>query len=207
MGFGPQLKKFLGRQAVQQEFIIREKPRDMSFEVIRNVLQRAHQQNFDKGIVMTTPTLSAEELEKKVGPDGKCFIALKGDEVVGTASFRIRDINRWYHTGKTAEFIMDAIVPEYQGNHIFPMLEAARMKALEEIGIKTIRFDTAEKNRRRQKLALKNDFVYVDFVSFNANHYSVVMFRWLEEKPFSKAWCLFRYYKKKIHLKYCRRPR
>ena len=173
----------------------------MSFEVIRNVLQRAHKQNFDKGIVMTTPTLSAEQLEEKIGPDGKCFIALKGDEVVGTASFRIREINRWYHTGKTAEFIMDAIVPEYQGNHIFPMLEEARINALKDIGIKTVRFDTAEKNRRRQKLALKNDFDYVDFVSFNANHYSVVMFRWLEKRPFPKAWCLFRYYRKKIHLK------
>ena len=189
-----------------QEFIVREKPTEMPYDVIHDVLQRAHQRNFEKGIIMTTPTLSAEELEKKVGPDGKCFIVLKGEEVVGTASFRIREIKRWYHSGKTAEFIMDGILPEYQGKHIFPMLETARIEALREIGINTIRFDTAEKNKRRQKIARKNHFVYVDFVSFNANHYSVVMFRWLGKSPFTKIYCLFRYYKKKIHLKTCYKP-
>ena len=97
---------------------------------------------------------------------------------------------------------MDGIVPEYQGKHIFSMLEAARMNALYEIGINTIRFDTAEKNTKRQKIAKKFGFSYVDFfASYKINHFSVVMFKWLGERPYSQLYCLLKYYKRKIYIK------
>ena len=74
-----------------------EKPVDMSFEVIRDILQKAHKTNFDKGIVLHTTTLSAEELKDHIGKDGKCFVAMDGDRPVGTASYRIIKRKSWYY--------------------------------------------------------------------------------------------------------------
>ena len=177
------------------------KPDSIPYDKIHDVLLKAHKNKKKNGMTMRNVSLSGEEIKEKIGKDGKCYVALDGEKIVGTASYRIRTINKWYHKGKTAEFILSGILPEYRGKHIFPQLEEIRIAALKEAGINTIQFDTAENNARRQEIAKKVGYYYVDFFASHSNHYSVEMFRWLDKPPFSKGYCALRYHLKKIYIK------
>ena len=59
-----------------------EKPDWVSWEDIHNVVWKAHENNRLKGIIMSYPALSGDEIKDKIGKDGKLFTALDGDKGV-----------------------------------------------------------------------------------------------------------------------------
>lgn len=184
-----------------------EKPEEVSWETIRSVLQEAHQAHFDAGIVMYTTTLTAEELEKRVGSNGKCYVAMDGDVVVGTLSFIHKHFQRWYCQGETAELTLQGVIPSYQGRHIGTNMIKMCEKEIRKLGINTICFDTAEQNTVRIKMALKDQYRLVDY-HFNNGHFSVEMLKWLEHCPFSKTSCKLHYElkKMKVHIIHAIKP-
>ena len=182
------------------EIRVIEKPDNVSYDTIRDIIHQAHQEHFEKGIVMKITTLSAEELEERiVKHNGKCYIALENEKVVGTLSYIIKRLNHWYKRGDAVELTMLSILPDYQGKHVFSKLykkleEEVRMKQYD-----TICFDTAVANIHVQLLYTKQGFTYVDFLSFPSRHYSVEMVKWLNGIPFSKYYCDLRYKLKKLY--------
>lgn len=190
-----------------EEIRIIEKPETVSWETIRDVLQKAHQVHFDTGIVMHTTTLSAEELEKRVGSNGKCYVAMDGNAIVGTLSFIQKKYRRWYCNGTVAELTMQGVLPTYQGKHIGTNMTKICEEDIYKSGIKMICFDTAEQNTIRIHMALKDQYRLVDY-HFNNGHYSVEMMKWLEQCPFSQWYCMMRFNIKKIsvYLRHAIRP-
>ncbi len=184
--------------------VVMEKPDSISFKEISDVLLKAHEQHRKNGIYMRVPHLPPAELEKWIGDEGKCFVALNGDTLVGTGSYMIRDLNRWYHKGKAIELTMEGILPEYQGRHIFTMIQKARDEIIKSSGYRVVYMDTAEKNTRRLLVAEKEGYIPVDFLfpSINSKgHYFVSMMKWLDGSPFSKEYCIFRFRIKRIRVK------
>ena len=189
------------------EIRIMEKPEEVSWETIHDVLQQAHQAHFDAGIVMFTTTLTAEQLEQRVQNNGKCFVAMDGDQVVGTGSFRIKRFNKWYCKGDSAELTLLGVLPSYQGRHIASDLTKIREEEIRRLGINTICGDTAAQNTPRIHIALRDHYRLVDY-RYNNGHYSVEMMKWLDTCPFSETYCAFRFKTKKafVHLKHTLRP-
>lgn len=183
------------------EIKIIEKPESVSWETIRDVLQQAHQVHFDAGLVMYTTTLTAEQLETRIKKNGVCYVAMDGDQVVGTGSIRIMDFHRWYCNGSAAEFTMLGVLPSYQGRHIGTELTKAREEEVKRRGIGTICFDTAERNTRKIQMSLKDQYRLVDY-RFRNGHYSIVMVKWLEKSPFSKFYCKMRFNYKKTKVRF-----
>ncbi len=189
------------------EIRVIEKPESVSWETIRKVIQQAHQVHFNKGIVMRTTTLSAEEIEERVGKDGKCFVAMDGDKVVGVGACRLKSFKRWFLHGDAMEFTLGAILPSYKGKQIYPMLTKVREEEARRQGIYVLCGDTAEGNTRILKMYSDLGFVYVDFYSFHfSKHYSVEMMKWLHGCPFSGAYCFLRFHLKKLYVKLRYKP-
>lgn len=190
------------------EIRITEKPEEISWETIRSILQQAHKIHHDAGIVMYVSTLSAEELENRVRKNnGKCYVAFYGDQVVGTASYIHRAINRWYYKGDICEQTMVAVLPSFQGRHIATELTKVLEEELQRQGIPAVCFDTVEQNTGKIEMELRNRYRLVDY-HFNNGHYSVEMMKWLDMCPFSERYCKMRYLlkKTKVRMKHTLRP-
>ena len=183
------------------EIKIIEKPDNVSYQTIREILQQAHKANFDAGIMMAVPNLSADGLREHVGENGKTFIAVDGEKIVGTLSFRVVHINKWYWKSDLAEETMVGIIPEYQGKHIYPMLEKVSHDFIRKMGYRGIRFDTAETNKKKLRLAEIDGYRYIDFKAPKTNHYNVVMLRWLDGCPYSLFQTNFYFKLKKLLIK------
>jgi len=186
------------------EVIITEKPDSVTYQEISRVLREAHREHIRNGIVMRVPSLPPEELEKWVGPDGKCFVAMDGEQVVGTASYKVRAFRRWYCRGNAAELTMDGVLPEWQGKHILTMLNRAREEAILRMGFRVLYLDTAEENIRRLKIAEKEGFIPVDYLFPNSRSkgkYFVCMVKWADHSPFPRWYCRFRFQLKKLFVK------
>lgn len=173
-----------------------EKPEYISYKDISDILKKAHEQHRKNGINMGIPALPPEELEKWVGDEGKCFVALDGDRLVGTESFMARKLNRWYCKGKVAEMTMQGVLPEYQGMHISSMLNKSSEEAIKKLGYTAIYFDTAEANDKRIRIGEKEGFVLVDYF-WTGDHYSVGMVKWLEARPYPAWYCRLRFQMKR----------
>jgi len=185
-----------------------EKPEEISWDTIHDVLQKAHQVHFDAGIVMYTATLTAEELEKRVvGSNGKCYVAMDDDTVVGTLSFIHKHFQRWYCQGESAELTLQGVLPSYQGRHIGTNMIKMCEKEIRKQEINTICFDTAEQNTIRIKMALKDQYRLVDY-HYNNGHFSVELMKWMDQCPFSRIYCMLRYVLKrmKVHLVHALKP-
>ena len=145
-----------------------EKPEEITFEQIREVLWDANERNRRDGFYLSTASMPGEKLKERLGPDGKCFVALAhkdgADEplLVGTISIRYLDRRRWYAKGRVADYMLAAVISSYQGKHINSMLA-------EKV------FETARE------------------ANPGGDHYSVIMAKWLGKCPFSDAYCKLRY--------------
>ena len=101
-----------------KEFTIKLKPENITFDDIHKVIEDAHSVNKDKGFTMRTASLTGNELKERIGKDGFCLVALDGEKLVGTLSIRFVKRNNWYANGVIPEYILAAVLPEYQGFHI-----------------------------------------------------------------------------------------
>ena len=99
-----------------EEIKIMEKPEWVSWDDIHELLLAAHKKNIEKGIVMKYAQLPGEEIRKKIGDEGMCWVALCGDKLVGTHSVSFFVGKSWWNKGeKVAHGCFTGILQEYQG--------------------------------------------------------------------------------------------
>lgn len=172
-----------------EEFKVIEKPDWVSWDDIRELLLAAHKKNIEKGMVMKIPQLPAEELEKIIGKDGRCYVAFANDKLIGTTSVRFYQGKSWYDRGQlVAHSMLSAILPKYQGLGITEDLNQLRDNFIREMDAKLIHADTAEDNEIVRINAKRRGFVDVAYQAYKTNHYSVIFVKWLGECPFSKKY-------------------
>lgn len=181
-----------------------EKPDDIPFDAIHELLFEAHRVNRECGINMSTAFLTGEEIEKRIGKDGKCYVALDGDRVVGTISIRMVERNTWYAKGKIPDYMLVGILPEYQGRGIYTMLAKKVFDFSKQQGYQVLELDTAETNTHAIQVYKHQGFKIVGYKRPNSDHYSVVMAKWLSGCPFSDVYCNIKFFisKIKVRLKY-----
>jgi len=75
---------------MSDRFQIIEKPDWVSWDEIHDVLWKAHAQNREKGVIMAYPSLTGDEIKRRVENNGKMFIALDGQNVIGTLALIIK---------------------------------------------------------------------------------------------------------------------
>lgn len=163
-----------------------EKPDWISYEDIHSCLYAAHIGNFEKGFHVRTAFMAGQEIEKYLGKTGKCFVALDGDKLVGTTSFRIVNRNYWCVKGEVVDRVLVGVLPEYQGQHISIMLFKKIEEEARKNGYKYIETRTAEQNEIMKKNNLKCGYRYIDFWCTKSDHYTVVMLYWLAGCPYNK---------------------
>lgn len=176
-----------------QQFIIVEKPENISYETIHDVLYSAHEENRKKGSIMTTSLLSGEQLKKRIGAHGKCWVVIDDEKVVGTASVRYVQRNNWYAKGMIPDYILVGVIPEYQGRGISRRLVEEVFNFAKENGNQVIELDTAENNVHAIEVYKHQGFRLVSYKAPRADHYSVVMVKWIEGCPYSEIYCKFRF--------------
>ena len=164
-----------------------EKPQWVSWDDIHKLLLAAHKKIIEKGVVMQTTTMTADDIEKHLGKDGKCFVVFCGESLVGTTSVRISKGNRWYDKDMiVAKGAMSAILPNYQGLGLLEDMNVLRDKYIAEKGVQLLEADTPEENTMVRKLLAKRGFKEVRFFpASHQHHYSIYFVKWLNECPFT----------------------
>ena len=169
------------------EITICEKPEWVTFDDIHSLLYIAHASNREIGFNVKTAEMSGNELRDHLGSTGKCFVALDGDKLVGTKSYRIIDRDYWCAHGKVVDRVLEAVLPEYRGQHISTRLSEAIFADISSKGYQFIEVRTAEDNKIQQKACIKEGFRYLDFKAFSGlDHYTIVMMKWLPNYPYSE---------------------
>lgn len=184
-----------------------EKPDWVSWDDIHQVLYASHEVNRKRGMYFATAELSGDKLRDAVG-DGKCFVAIDGDKVVGTCSVKIKNLHRWFAKGPTAYYMYSGILPEYQGQGIYSLLEDARDRYVDENHIEVIYVYTSEGNFKQIKQKLSRGFQRAGVsASRNTQYYSILLVRWKTPPPswyvqfrfqLSKCITLLRYNRKRF---------
>lgn len=170
-----------------EEIKVMPKPEWVSWDAIRDLLLAAHKKNIEKGIKMNTTTMSGEDLKKRLGEEGRCFVAFCGDQLVGTTSVGISVGKNWYDKGKIiSKGALSAILPKFQGMGILEEMNELRDAYIAEKGVQVMEGDTPEENMVVRKFVAKNGFKEVRyFPASHQNHFSVYFVKWLEGCPFS----------------------
>ena len=157
-----------------------------SYEILHQVIYKAHNNNRERGLFYTTSLLSGTQIKEKIS-DGITFVALRNDEVVGTASVIIKIGKNWYDKGlQVAHYCLDAVLPEYQGCGIMKKMDEYRNAFSISRGAKLIRSGTAEGNLIQRTKFRRQGFKAVDCLSIKGNSfYSVMYAKWIDktEKP------------------------
>lgn len=183
-----------------------EKPSDVSWDAISNVLHKAHIQNEENGFVQNTVKITGEEIEKKVS-SGQCFVAMDGDNVVGTLSVAHKNKNAWFCKGRALYYMLLGILPEYQGKGIYSKLIAAREEYAKANHFEVTYMYTAEKNLKMQQLAQKEGFRLVSYSVFpKTDYYSVELAKWQGKCPFPDWYCNMRFQMSKYFIKLRYKP-
>lgn len=184
-------------------FFLGEKPDSVSWDDIHEVLWKAHEQNRADGMKMLYPSLPGNELEILLGSSGHCFVAMVGDKVVGTSSYKPVRRNNWYSKGKkTAYCILDGVLPEYAGKGIHSRLFRIRQSYIEKEGFDLLEMDTAEHNMPIQSIFLKNGSKYVSFKCYSTGgNYAVILAKWLNSCPFPSWYCKCMFLVHKLYIK------
>ncbi|MBO4851512.1 MAG: GNAT family N-acetyltransferase [Prevotella sp.] len=188
-----------------EKIVVKEKPENISWDEIHDLLWTAHAKNREAGMYMKAPAMSSEEMKAHVGENGKCFVAMDGEKLVGTCSFKIVCKNKWYAKGcKVAYCMLEGVLPEYQGRGVYSQLITFREEHIRQCHADLMEMNTAEHNLPVQKALLRKGWTYVDFIAYKTTHYSVVMVKWLNDCPFSKwkCWWMFTSNKWKEKIKY-----
>lgn len=179
-------------------YCVLEHPDDSDYESIKELLYQANVGN--KGFRLKTADYSVKQLINRVGADGKTFVAYDGKKLVGTLSVRFVERRKWYYSGKTPEYILAAVLPEYQGKGINSALAHMVFNYIIEQGYQIIELDTASTNKHAIAVYKHQGFILTDYITRkDTDHYSVVMVKWLGKLPCRKFEIAMRYYIKKIY--------
>lgn len=175
-----------------------EKPECISWKEISLVLQQAHQQNRDEGIIMRYPFLSPSQLQDKLEErNGKLFVAILNDRIVGLGAVSIIRRNLfWCGTGLYAYSFLDAVLPEYAGHGIFHKIEEVQERYALSNDVYRMLMDTHERNKSMLRAAQKIGYRKVDYRVWE-DHHSIILVKWLEGSPYSRLWCSIKFIHKR----------
>lgn len=178
---------------MSDSFQIIEKPDWISWEEIKQCLVDSHKINREKGIFMSHYMWSPEQIKSFIG-NGVVFVAIHNKRLIGTAALKNKNSKAWYVRGECGYLCFDSVLPEFSGRGIFNLLDNAREERAKLMGCSIILFDTHSKNNRRQAIAKRAGYKYVDFFrAATKDHYSVVMAKWLNIKCRSAFYCWCRF--------------
>lgn len=129
-----------------------------------------------------------DRLNEVLETNGKIFVALIGDKIVGTVSYTVSFVEgRWYYDGDMVMLRHLSVLPEYQGNGIASALLDAVMQEAAQLNM-PVRLITPEKNRHAINFYRKNGFEPARF--FRANdHYTVCLVHWNGVVEVKKSLC------------------
>lgn len=176
------------------EIKIVEKPEWVSYEEIHEILYVAHEINRTNGFVMTTSNLTGKQIEERIGKQGKCWVALDNNKIVGTLSVRMIHRSSWYINGEIPDYILAGVHPMYQGKNINAQLTKKAFEYVQKRGFSLIELDTAENNKHAIEIYKHYGFRLVGYEAITGvDHYSVVMVKWLGNCPYSELQCKWRY--------------
>lgn len=165
-----------------------EKPDWVSWDEIHEVIWKAHLENRLQGICMRFPTLSGDEIRKRVEGLGTMFVAVDGNKVVGTAAIIRKKMNLWCGAGYYAYHCFASVLPEYRGQGLYKELNLQIERESINNGLSRVLFDTHEKNTRIADINLKNGFKKVFYKRYG-DHFNVVFVKWLEGCPYTDIRC------------------
>lgn len=129
-----------------------------------------------------------DRLNEVLETNGKIFVALIGDKIVGTVSYTVSFVEgRWYYDGDMVMLRHLSVLPEYQGNGIASALLDAVMQEAARLNM-PVRLITPEKNRHAIDFYRKHGFELARF--FRANdHYAVCLVHWNGVVEVKKSLC------------------
>lgn len=178
-----------------------EKPDWVSWDEIHDVIWESHEGNRMHGIVMRFPSLYGDEIKKRIeNNQGKMFIALVDQKVVGTAAIKMKTVNLWCGKGDYAYMCFASVLSEYRGKGIYRHLYSVREKECRKMGLKRLLFDTNEKNCNVLDINLKNGYKKVSYRQYD-DHYNVICVKWLDGCPYSDFRCRIEYGLQKLRVK------
>jgi len=176
-----------------------EKPDNISYDQIHEALWAANERNRNDGFILTTSNLSGDQIKARIGEDGKCFVAMDGDRLIGTIAVRFIKKNAWYAKGKVPDAMLASVIPEYQGKGVNSRLLKTLIEYLKAEGYEMMELDTAESNTHVIEI---NKHFGFKLVGYKANpggdHYSVIMVKWFGKNPYSDVYCSLRYRLKRM---------
>lgn len=141
--------------------------------------------------------LAPEEIRKKIEGRGMMFVAMDSEQLVGTGAVLFLEKDMWCGKGKYAYSCFDAIIPEYVGKGVYKAIAKAQEQLALSNGVDRIFFDTHEKNRRMIKISMKSGYECIDY-KLREDHNSIILVKWLKEKPYSHTQCYNKYMNKKL---------
>ena len=143
--------------------------------------------------------LTPEEIRNKIEGRGVMLVAMDSEHLVGTGAVLFLEKDMWCGKGKYAYSCFDAVVPEYVGKGVYRAIAKTQEQYALSNGVDRIFLDTHEKNRRMIKISMKSGYECIDY-KLREDHNSIIMMKWLKEKPYSHSQC----YKKYMNIKLTR---
>ena len=160
-----------------------EKPDWVSWDEIHDVLWKAHEKNREKGIIMAYPSLSGEEIKNKIGDNGKMFVAIEGEKVIGTLALIHKVGKQWYNTGPYGYLCFGAVLPECSGKGVYRSLYQLAEASAKQNGLRVLTRDTNENNARMLKITKQEGYHFVECKAYK-DHFNIVRAKWLGKCPY-----------------------
>lgn len=177
------------------------KPDSISWEDISTVLKQAHKKHVEDGVNMPFAQLPPEEIMQKIDGRGVMFVALSGEQLVGTGAVLILEKKMWCGEGKYAYSCFDAVLPEFAGNGIYKSIAEKQEEYALSNGVNRIFMDTHDKNHRMIDISKKSGYECVNYKKRD-DHNSVLLVKWLQKKPYSHFQCYKNFMRRKLGVLY-----
>jgi len=179
---------------------IEEKPDRVSWGEIHNVLWKAHEQNRQRGMYMSLPSKSAEDLQKYIEGKGKMFVAMDGEKVIGTLALIIKEGKQWYNRGRYGYACLGAVLLEYSGKGVFRALYDKMEAEARHLQLPVLTRDTHESNVRMLKISKQEGYSFVSY-KVCSDHFNIVRAKWLGGCPYPSWYIILRFHLSKTNKK------
>lgn len=166
------------------DIIIRPLLPDDDIEDLTRLLNRSYKALADMGLHFVASHQNSERTRKRVS-EGKCFIALKDEKIIGTICYYPPHNTKgtpWYDMPDVAHFGQFAVQPELQksgiGNLLLNEVEHTALKA----GVTELALDTAETAFHLINYYKKRGYRFIEFTQWDeVNYRSVIMSKVLKD--------------------------
>lgn len=145
---------------MNNELVVMEKPEQVSWDSIHEVLWAAHESTRKDGIFYPTSEMTGEELKEFLEKhDGHCIVAMDGDKVAGTMSYYVVKINTRLYKGSFLLLALAGNSPDYKGRGVFSKIYNVCYDYAKANGLDGMMFGTAEKNHTMRNIFASKGFI------------------------------------------------